>query len=177
MPAKKSSVTQPAQSEHSQLLPGTAPPPYSELPEQTSPHPAGGPSSHPFPSTSGARIPSHPSGPTAFHSLPVPNTPHTQLDLHAYTTGLRAADRRARYRFCGALFWGFVLWIVLGAIVGGVIGNEVARNSGKARRRWEEERGRVGRWLRVSGNARAAVAETETSSSAVPPPPPFFAAI
>ncbi|BGP00377.1 hypothetical protein NBRC10513v2_004604 [Rhodotorula toruloides] len=161
MPAKKSSATQPVQSEHSQLLPGTAP----------------GPSSHPFPSTTGARIPSHPSGPTAFHSLPVPNPPHTQLDLHAYTTGLRAADRRARYRFCGALFWGIVLWIVLGAIVGGIIGNEVARNSGKARRRWEEERGRVGRWLRVSGNAREAVAETTMASSAVPPPPPFFAAI
>ncbi|BGP32980.1 hypothetical protein JCM10296v2_004768 [Rhodotorula toruloides] len=161
MPAKKSSADQSAQSEHSQLLPGTAP----------------GPSSHPFPSTSGARIPSHPSGPTAFHYLSVPNTPHTQLDLHAYTTGLRAADRRARYRFCGALFWGFVLWVVLGAIVGGIIGNEVARNSVKTRKRWEEEHGRVGRLLRVRGTAREAVAETSTASSAVPPPPSCFSAI
>ncbi|GAA5988347.1 hypothetical protein JCM10908_002176 [Rhodotorula pacifica] len=144
--------------EQAQLLPGAAPPPYTELPANNS----GGASSssssqqqHPVP----GQQQRYPSGPTAFSSLPPPGPAlHARADSqYAYLSAraaARQADRRAARRLVGAVCWAVVLWTIMGAIVGGVVGNEVARRSQGHRRRLE------GGWqiMRARRN-RAALAE------------------
>ncbi|GAA5901991.1 hypothetical protein JCM6882_000162 [Rhodosporidiobolus microsporus] len=116
------------QDERAALIPGTAPPPYSELPSastshQTPPAPAPAhphlPHHSPSPSHSSARP--YPSGPTAFAALPAPTT-----STYAHARALRQADRRARRRFCAALCWGFILYVALGMLIGGILGEELA---------------------------------------------------
>ncbi|BGP17154.1 hypothetical protein JCM10213_006051 [Rhodosporidiobolus nylandii] len=192
--------TTPSPDERASLLPSAAPPPYSETPDASGSStaaaastaggsraapplaqlPAGPPPANPpyffpstFPSTSTAvsAAPRHPSGPTAFSALPAPAT-----SAYAHQRALRQADRRARRRFCAALCWGFVIYLALGALVGGILGEELARaNAG-----WEEGKKRVGEWVGGSSSEEE-VQLLDTTASAVPvpvrPPSDSFAAI
>lgn len=95
---------------------------------------AGGPPSHyssaashyapsSAPSSSSPSAPRFPSGPTAFAALPAP-----VISAAAHHRALRQADRRARRRVVGAVCWGMVIYLAVGALVGGVLGEELVRN-------------------------------------------------
>ncbi|GJN91325.1 hypothetical protein Rhopal_004346-T1 [Rhodotorula paludigena] len=134
--------------ENSQLLPSSAPPPYTESAEpsgSTTPR-AAAPAAAPHSAFASTASPSrssrpHPSGPTAFSALPPP-----PASLYAHERAMHQAHRRARKRFCAALCWGMLIWVAVSALVGGIIGEEVVRKSSAARRTWEEGRNRVGEW-------------------------------
>ncbi|BGP49132.1 hypothetical protein JCM10450v2_005013 [Rhodotorula kratochvilovae] len=123
--------------EHAALLPTSAPPPYSEHASSSSPSS--------FRQHQPQR-PSHALGPTPVAALP---PPPPSLYAQQRTAHARA-DARARRRFCGALCCAGLLWLVMGAVFGAVVGEEVVR------------RGRDGRFSIRRAAARAKVAEPES---------------
>ncbi|GAA6019804.1 hypothetical protein JCM10207_003702 [Rhodosporidiobolus poonsookiae] len=171
--SKKQGSTQPAD-ERAALVPAAAPPPYSELPSASTsaarapstatPHHAAPPPSHsqPISPRSSAR---HPAGPTSFASV----SPQQAASQYNYHLALRRADRRARKRMCAALCWGFVVYIAIGMLIGGIVGEEVMRNGRKG---WDDGRRRMGDW--VGGSSAG---ELVVPGAAVLPPDDTYAII
>ncbi|GAA5835131.1 hypothetical protein JCM11251_000170 [Rhodosporidiobolus azoricus] len=163
--------------ERAALIAGTAPPPYSELPAassssstQQSHAPAPAQAHHSVhhshsPSPSGPAPRPYPSGPTAFAALPAPTT-----STYAHVRAMHAADRRARRRFCAALCWGFVLYVALGMLIGGIVGEEMARHSGNGD--WSVRRV-AGRWWRGSETDMQEVSSASSIDCFVPPDPSY----
>jgi hypothetical protein len=65
-------------------------------------------------------------GPTPLSSSPL--VPYAYYDAHS-PHSLSEADSRARWRFLGAVVWGFCIWMLIGLVVGAEV--EIAFRDGR----------------------------------------------
>ncbi|KAF8592692.1 hypothetical protein K439DRAFT_1400704 [Ramaria rubella] len=106
------------------------PPPHAQA---SYPHPNSSPN-HPYPNPYAGPIPTSPPprtyGPTPLHAAQT----ETGGVLPYYDArspwAMSAAASRAKWRFLGALFWGCVIWLALGSIVGGLVDDRGRRRRG-----------------------------------------------
>ncbi|GAA5903493.1 uncharacterized protein JCM6883_005018 [Sporobolomyces salmoneus] len=127
MSSKKQS--DPERREGTSLLP--SPPPYTALPasgSSSSSATAVNPSTDaPSPAPLSRPLVQFPQGPSPFASLP---QPQASLYAHERQVQLRQADRRARRRFCAAMCWAGVIYLLLAMISGAVVGAALGAGAG-----------------------------------------------